>query len=604
MDPATTKSAIYKILNFHPIGNLIKKFKDVYLHEIISSLGKTQFLDKAITYCWHLTYNDLNLTVNPAKDNCYKVDTATSDHIKEYLSQQMHSISGKQNDLYLYTYGYEDLNTFLQINMDRHYTFLPITVHAAESANDIRHDMLVIFNNRTKHFYWLDGNNRSDYLSFGKNIPQDAIDTLFINFAELAKTGYDYEPSQSWQFPGIFCNYASITEQLDFILSTVWCYLTVVMIDDYNTPMEFSSMLDGLSETDRFHLLYCTMIQLVNCPMHMVGSSYHNISTTNGDCATFTDRDVKLSQPSKVKLDSNDTLFDSTIEFKMAEPPRILNLVDDVNDMLLRALVREDFNQMVLEYKRKLQKLTDQEYEYDIKQRRIQQQMYQDNLINPDPEYEEKLKQLHQAEYEYTTDLRKRRQECHLEYQEYVKKYGPKCTEPSNEDGANVKIIGPIKVISESDVNEVPTEQPTTEPNPKTDVDTKQPTTEVNHNTDVDTKQPTTEVNPIDVQPSTTQPTTEVNPKTDTEQPDQPNPIGVQTKTELDHKSAEYAKHVNDEMAKILKKLGVISESGNIQEPDEPRMNSDPLTIREPSLSHNDSDNDSDNDGDGRCLIV
>jgi hypothetical protein len=571
MDPVHTNSIstvkhnstnIYKNLNFHPISNLIKKFKDVYLHEIISSLGKTQFLDKAITYCWHLTYNDLNLTVKPAKDNCYKLDTTTSDHIKEYLLQQMHSISGKQNDLYLYTYGYEDLNTFLQINMDRHYTFLPITVHAAESANDIRHDMLIIFNNRTKHFYWLDGNNRSDYLSFGKNIPQDAIDTLFINFAELAKTGYDYEPSQSWQFPGIFCNYASITEQLDFILSTVWCYLTIIMIDDYNTPMEFSSMLDGLSETDRFHLLYCTMIQLVNCPMSMVGGSvYHNIDTTNGDCATFTDQDVKLSQSSKVNLDSDDTLFDSTIEFKMAEPPRIVNLVDDVGDMLQRAMMREDFSQVVLDYKCKLQKLADQEHDYDIKQRRIQQQMYQDNLINPDPEYEEKLKQLHQSEYTYTTDLRKRRQECYEEYTNYLEKYGPKCTEPSNEGGSDVKIIGPIKVISESDVL----------PESSTDV-THKPDQPTKTNTD-------TEVLPI-VQP------TELDHKTDTEEPS--------------------TKQLTDEMAEILKKLGITS-TGEIEEHGEKdvhdhhsRMN---LATRNKHDDTHDSDS-SDNDGDGRCLIV
>jgi hypothetical protein len=429
----TNPTTIYKIPNFHPIGDLIKKFNDVYLYEIISSLGKTQFLDKAIKYCWHLTYNDLNLTVKPAKENCYNM--TTSDHTKNYLSQQMHSISGEQNDLCLYTYGYEDLNTFLQINKDRHYTFLPITVHATESANGIRHDMLVIFNNRTKHFYWLDGNNRSDYLSFGKNTPRDAIDTLFINFAELAKTGYDYEPSQSWQFPGIFRDYGSITRQLDFILSTAWCYLTILMIDDYNTPMEFLSMLDGLSEVDRFHLLYCTMIQLINCPMSMFSGESDQHISANDNVNTTVDQ---LSHLSKLNLDSSE----STTEFKMTEPPRIVNLVDDVGYVSDSDILRV----YTAQYKLNLQRLTDQENEYDANFRRTQRQMHQDNLVNPDPEYEDKLRQLHRDEYTHTTNLRKKRQEYYEEYKKYIEQYGNKhCY---SEEG--IKIIGPIKVV-ESD---------------------------------------------------------------------------------------------------------------------------------------------------------
>jgi hypothetical protein len=275
---------VAKKIGFYSIEEIIKRFQTVSLHEMIRVNSKTAFLANATKFCWRMTYDNLNLNAMQARDNF--TDAIVPGHLDGYVKQQMHSISGEQNDLCMYTYGPDELIRFLESNKHNHYTFLPITVHATESANGIRHDMLVIFDNNTKQFYWFDGRNREDYLPFGKNIPRNAIDILFINLAETSKIGFSYEPAPSWQFHGVLHPYGSIG-QLDFAFSTAWCYLTILMMDSFNSPMEFISMLDSLSEADRFHLLY-------NALLHMVGVFKYHESIPANASIDFTAEFVKL----------------------------------------------------------------------------------------------------------------------------------------------------------------------------------------------------------------------------------------------------------------------------------------------------------------------
>ncbi len=279
--------AVAKKLGFFSLDGIINQFKDVSLHEMIRVNSSTQFLSNGTKTCYRMEYKNLTFSALAARDNY--TDAIVGAHRDAYVKQPMHSISGEQQDLCFYTYSPQELVQFLEQNKNNHYTYLPITVHATESANGFRHDMLLIFDNRTKLFYWFDGRNREDYLPFGREIPKNAIDILMVQLADNTKVGYSYEPSPSWMIQGVLQPFASIG-QFDFVLSTAWCYLVIQMLDGFDSPTGLLSALDTLSKEDRFHLLY-------NALLHMVGVyRYHKTVPQNAQVNFYDEKVGVVSQ--------------------------------------------------------------------------------------------------------------------------------------------------------------------------------------------------------------------------------------------------------------------------------------------------------------------
>ena len=268
-------------IGFFSLDEVIKQFKDVSLHEMIRVNSTTTFLSNAKKTCYRLEYATLSFTHAEARDNY--TDAIVPGYQDAYLKQQMHSLSGEQKDICLHTYSPRDLQEFLEQNKNNHYTFLPLTVHATDSANGYRHDMLLIFDNRSKLFYWFDGRNREDYLQFGRDVPKGAIDILFVNLADNLKLGYSYEPAPSWMIQGVLQPFASIG-QFDFVFSTAWCYLVLLMLDNFDSPTGLLSALDTLSKEDRFHLLYSAL-------QHMIGVyQYHKTVPQNAQVNLFEEK--------------------------------------------------------------------------------------------------------------------------------------------------------------------------------------------------------------------------------------------------------------------------------------------------------------------------
>jgi hypothetical protein len=274
-------------IGFYPISGIIKLFQNVSLQDIIRLNTKTTFIYDTKKYCWIMKYENLELTILPAYDSF--PDKIIPVQLDNYIKQELHSISGEKTDLCLYTYGPMDLVRFIEMNKKNHYTFLPITIHAAESTNGLRHDMLLIFDNKTKLFYWFDGANRNDYLPFGYNIPLNAIDVLFVNLSDSIKSGYTYESTQSWQINGTFRSYTGLGK-LDFMLSTSWCYTTLLLLDYFDSPTAYVSMIDSLSEADRFHLVYTNM-------MHMMDTYKYTASIPLNSQIDLTAETVRVPMP-------------------------------------------------------------------------------------------------------------------------------------------------------------------------------------------------------------------------------------------------------------------------------------------------------------------
>jgi hypothetical protein len=259
-------------IGFYPINNSISKFMSYSLYEMICKNTETKFLENAVKYCYRLDYKNLSVVGAEARDNFS--DAIVGKHAESYVKQNMFSISGEQNDLCLYTYSPDCIRSFIGKNKHLHYTFMPLTVHATDSANGIRHDMLLIFDNVAKFIYWFDGKNREDYLPIGRSLPRNAIDVMFINMFEQMKLGYSYEPAPSWQIQGTLHPYGSIG-LMDFALSMAWCYNIMISLNEYDSPTMYLSNLDTMSEVDRFHMLYNSMLAMLGVDV------YHKVVPNN-----------------------------------------------------------------------------------------------------------------------------------------------------------------------------------------------------------------------------------------------------------------------------------------------------------------------------------
>lgn len=248
------------VVGAYNIDAILRRFRDVSLAEVVKASSITTFLGDAEKYCYTMRYSDLNFLAQAARDNY--TDAIVPAHRDNYVKQQMHSLSGEGSDLCLHTYSPAGLVAFIEKNKAANYTYLPLTVHASDSANGYRHDMLIIFDNRKRLFYWFDGCNREDYLHFARGIPKNAIDILMMQLAENAKLGYSYEPSPSWVIQGV-CQPMAPQGQLDFVMSTAWCHLVMLTLQSFESPTGLLSVLDTLSTESRFNLLYRCMMNLV-----------------------------------------------------------------------------------------------------------------------------------------------------------------------------------------------------------------------------------------------------------------------------------------------------------------------------------------------------
>jgi hypothetical protein len=253
-------SSLVESLGFRSLSRRLRKFSQVALLEVIKASTKQVFPDMTKKFCYRMDYRTLDFTALNAADNF--TDGIIPGLEADYLTQHSHSISGEQKDMCYYTYPPEVLARFLRDNNRAHYTFLPLTTHAPESANGIRHDMLLIFDNREMKFYWFDCQNRTDYLPISPIRPKDTIDTFFTQFGFHGKLGYEYVPSPSWVIRGTLHTYGSIGE-FDGPMSTAWCLIMIEALPSYDNPTGFQAVMDLLSEADRFNLMYLGMQRLL-----------------------------------------------------------------------------------------------------------------------------------------------------------------------------------------------------------------------------------------------------------------------------------------------------------------------------------------------------
>ena len=249
-------------INYTPISDNIIKFKNISLFTLIKKISNTKFISSAEKMCYTLNYKTLSFDVHKALCNTTKIkDELTYDYVK----QNMHSMSGEDNDICLYTYNKNDFINFLSLNKENQYTYLPITINAIDSANKYRHDMLLVFDNVNNSCYYMDGYNMDDYLKRNVNMPKNVLDILFINLIEHIQTSYIYEYYESWIIDNI-TNRMLFSGDLNFIMSTSWCYLIILLLNTnlFESFPDVFKYLNSYNKDDLFHLLYCSMQTMIN----------------------------------------------------------------------------------------------------------------------------------------------------------------------------------------------------------------------------------------------------------------------------------------------------------------------------------------------------
>ena len=232
-------------IGFKPVNETITRFENVSLTDIIKANSTTRFIDSINTTCYKLNYITLNITTEQS-------NTSTK---ANYINNVAHSLIGEEKEIILHTYSQQELHRFLDINKGNTYTFLPLTVHAVNSASGKRCDMLIIFKNDTKQVYWFDSRIHTGYLRSGRDTPRDAVDILLTVLMSYLKLDYSYEAVEAWTVAGVF-NPMSSLGKFDFLLTSAWCYLTIKLLPFFSSPIEYSAALDSMSREDRFNLLY------------------------------------------------------------------------------------------------------------------------------------------------------------------------------------------------------------------------------------------------------------------------------------------------------------------------------------------------------------
>jgi hypothetical protein len=249
-------------LNYRSIGKCFNAFNSVALYEVIKRNTKQTFLEHCTKTCYELNYDTLALTYGQSRDNFQSNVVAA--YKDSYAKQHTHSISGEQRNLCYYGYSPSDMTAFLTLNAHLPYVYLPLTVFATDAANGVRHDMLLIFNNTTKLFYWFDCKNREDYLPLSKYLPKNVLDIFFTNFADVLKLGFSYEASDTWMIREIFPPCTGLGD-MDFVVSSAWCYIMMLGLNDtFHNPTIFLSTMYDMSSVERVHLLYTAILKMID----------------------------------------------------------------------------------------------------------------------------------------------------------------------------------------------------------------------------------------------------------------------------------------------------------------------------------------------------
>jgi hypothetical protein len=268
--PTGLPAEVLNDLGFKSINETIVRFESVSLEDVITANSNMKFIANIEKTCYTLDYATLNIT----KEKIFN----QTENAGNYIERPSHSLTGENNMMCLYTYSPDELKRFLDVNKLQKYSFLPITVHAINSASGKRCDMLLIFQNETKQMYWFDSRVHIGYLSVGPNVPRDAIDIMFTILNSFWNIDYTYNPSESWTVAGLF-NPVSSLGKFDFLLTTAWCYLLIKLIPHFSSPIELMAALDSMSREDRFNLIYTATCNMTT--RHFYATSI-NKSLTNG----------------------------------------------------------------------------------------------------------------------------------------------------------------------------------------------------------------------------------------------------------------------------------------------------------------------------------
>ena len=275
--PTGLPAEVLNDMGFKSINETITRFESVALEDIIVANSNTRFIESINKTCYTLNYNTLNVT----QEKTFKQTEQTA---ANYIERPIHSLIGEENDILLYTYSPNELLRFIEVNKNNKYTFLPLTVHAANSASGKRNDMLIIFQNRTKQMYWFDSRIHTGYLATGRSVPRDAIDILLTVLVSVWNLGYTYEAAESWIVAGLF-NPVSSLGKFDFLLTTTWCYLIVKMMPHFDMPHNLMAALDSLTREDRFNLLYTANYNMTS--RHFYATTINKQLTTGCDYDKF-----------------------------------------------------------------------------------------------------------------------------------------------------------------------------------------------------------------------------------------------------------------------------------------------------------------------------
>ncbi len=243
-------------VEFTPIDSLIEKFKHVDLLKLIVKNSKVRFIGNSRKYCYQLVYKNCEFIHGFSRENYTELK-------QDFVQQKMHSLSGETTDLCYYTYCPNDLKYFLELNKNLQYSYLPITIYPIDSANGVRHDTMLIFDNKNKEFYYFDCKNKNDSIPYASNAPKNYMDILFINMAEVFNLGYAYVAEESWISEGLFQRYGTFGS-MDFIMSTAWCLCLINDLNNYDTPLIYATTLTDKPISDRFHYMYCRLMQMLN----------------------------------------------------------------------------------------------------------------------------------------------------------------------------------------------------------------------------------------------------------------------------------------------------------------------------------------------------
>ena len=274
--PTGLPTEVLNDLGFKSINETIVRFESVALEDVIVANSNMKFITNIEKTCYTLDYLTLSIT----KD---KIFTQT-ENAGNYIERPSHSLVGENNVMCLYTYSPEELKRFLDVNKSQKYTFLPITVHAINSASGKRCDMLLIFQNETKQMFWFDSRVHIGYLPVGPNVPRDAIDIMFTILNSFWNIDYTYNPTESWTVAGLF-NPMSSLGKFDFLLTTAWCYLLVKLMPHFSSPIELMAALDSMTQEDRFNLIYTATCNMTT--RHFYATSIKKSLTSGLDLDKF-----------------------------------------------------------------------------------------------------------------------------------------------------------------------------------------------------------------------------------------------------------------------------------------------------------------------------